>query len=323
MMNDYLVYKHTCPNNEVYIGITNNKPEKRWSNGEGYSGQWFYNAIKEFGWNNIKHEILFTDLSQEVAKKIEKELIIQYNSWVPGRGYNDIIGDGRSKSYPIRDTDTNKVYLNRKYCNIDSGVSIGQIGSSLEGRGAFAYRFEYCTSDNVSDDDIYIIGDSKRTKDSVVDMDKVKSLLCNRYAYIEKWDKGILTYEEGIKCDKLGEPKLDGVVWRVENCLNIKEFLLQILSDYLNENKKNADGVLFFDINTRQSLKINCKYTDIINILEILINEYCANKIVEIGFDRFEPYLYGVYVVKLNFDIDKFECRNYFMNNNNLIHTVD
>lgn len=32
----YSVYKHTCPNNKVYIGITSRKPEKRWKNGYGY-----------------------------------------------------------------------------------------------------------------------------------------------------------------------------------------------------------------------------------------------------------------------------------------------
>ena len=31
--NNYYVYKHTFPNNKVYIGITQQEPQKRWKNG--------------------------------------------------------------------------------------------------------------------------------------------------------------------------------------------------------------------------------------------------------------------------------------------------
>lgn len=35
-MNNYCVYKHTSPSGKVYIGITNQKPTRRWREGEGY-----------------------------------------------------------------------------------------------------------------------------------------------------------------------------------------------------------------------------------------------------------------------------------------------
>lgn len=34
----YIVYMHICPNNKKYIGITSQKPEKRWGNGKNYIG---------------------------------------------------------------------------------------------------------------------------------------------------------------------------------------------------------------------------------------------------------------------------------------------
>ena len=72
----YCVYKHTCPNGKVYIGITNQNPYRRWKNGYGCKGQSaFYQAIQKYGWNNIKHEIIFENLSLEEAAKKEKELI--------------------------------------------------------------------------------------------------------------------------------------------------------------------------------------------------------------------------------------------------------
>lgn len=86
---DYKVYKHTFPNGKVYIGITSQKPKSRWANGKGYQdNKRMYNAIKKYGWNNIKHEILFTGLTQEQAFEKEIELIAEYDSTKFDKGYN-------------------------------------------------------------------------------------------------------------------------------------------------------------------------------------------------------------------------------------------
>lgn len=36
-------------------------------------------AIKKYGWNNIEHKIIKTNLSQEDALNLERELIRKYN----------------------------------------------------------------------------------------------------------------------------------------------------------------------------------------------------------------------------------------------------
>ena len=59
MGNNWTVYMHITPNNKKYIGITSQIPNKRWRNGKGYKKCLFLNAIKKYGWGNIKHEILF------------------------------------------------------------------------------------------------------------------------------------------------------------------------------------------------------------------------------------------------------------------------
>lgn len=66
----FYVYIHTFPNKKVYIGITHQNPNRRWrNNGEGYRKQNFiYNAIKKYGWENVKHEILYTNLTKEETK---------------------------------------------------------------------------------------------------------------------------------------------------------------------------------------------------------------------------------------------------------------
>ena len=85
----YCVYKHTFPNNKVYIGITSLNPLKRWANGYGYKKQTImFRAILKYGWDNIKHEILYSGLTKEEACQKEIELIARYKSNNPDFGYN-------------------------------------------------------------------------------------------------------------------------------------------------------------------------------------------------------------------------------------------
>jgi hypothetical protein len=91
---NYTVYKHTVPNGKVYIGITNRKPQTRWGkDGIGYKrNEHFYNAIKKYGWDSIRHEILFSNLSKEVACQMEIDLIKLYDSTNREKGYNKSVG---------------------------------------------------------------------------------------------------------------------------------------------------------------------------------------------------------------------------------------
>lgn len=86
----YYVYIHTFPNKKVYIGITYQNPNRRWrNNGKGYQKQnYVYNAIKKYGWENIKHEILYTNLTKQEAEQKEIELIAKYKSNNANYGYN-------------------------------------------------------------------------------------------------------------------------------------------------------------------------------------------------------------------------------------------
>lgn len=85
----YKVYKHTFPNGKVYIGITNIGVNRRWrNNGEGYKGQFVYKAICKYGWSNVKHEVLFENLTQQEAEQKEIELITFYKSNQREFGYN-------------------------------------------------------------------------------------------------------------------------------------------------------------------------------------------------------------------------------------------
>lgn len=94
MENLFCVYKHTTPNGKVYIGITNQNPERRWrGNGSGYKeNAHFWNAIQKYGWENIKHEIISQWLSKDAACKMEIELIKEHKSHDMKFGYNQSLG---------------------------------------------------------------------------------------------------------------------------------------------------------------------------------------------------------------------------------------
>lgn len=97
---------HTSPSNKVYIGITSQDPLKRWGNGSNYSKhKYFYAAIKKYGWDSFKHEILFQGLSEKDAKQREVNLISQYKSNDRGWGYNLTQGGDGVKGYvPTEET---------------------------------------------------------------------------------------------------------------------------------------------------------------------------------------------------------------------------
>jgi group I intron endonuclease len=89
----FCVYIHTSPSGKVYIGITSQNPIIRWQGGSGYKrNAYFFRAIKKYGWDKFKHEILYTDLTKEEACQKEIELIAKHRSNQKEFGYNKSTG---------------------------------------------------------------------------------------------------------------------------------------------------------------------------------------------------------------------------------------
>ena len=87
----YSVYKHTAPNGKIYIGVTGRTPEKRWKS-KYKNNKAFSKDIVFYGWQNIKHEVLYIFETQAEAYKKEQELIAFYHSTDPNKGYNKAAG---------------------------------------------------------------------------------------------------------------------------------------------------------------------------------------------------------------------------------------
>ena len=97
----YVVYIHeNLINGKVYIGITGQKPSRRWDNGRGYiRNPHFSKAIKKYGWHNFNHRILYDGLTLKEANEIERKLIKEYDSTNPLKGYNIQLGGNGSGKF--------------------------------------------------------------------------------------------------------------------------------------------------------------------------------------------------------------------------------
>lgn len=95
-MENYTIYKLTFSDGKTYIGQTKEKVEDRWKNGEGYKGQDVYVPIILDGWDNVKKEILHTNLTAKQANDLEKHYIKKFNSRI--NGYNRTNGGGARES---------------------------------------------------------------------------------------------------------------------------------------------------------------------------------------------------------------------------------
>lgn len=138
----YYVYKHTSPSGKVYIGITQQRPTKRWGGGCNYDyNDHFINAIRKYGWKNFEHEILFSGLSKDEAKAKEIELIALYDSANRNKGYNVSPGgeaqtdETKAKIQARRkELGLNELQSARSKARWDDPVLRAQIVSNMKGK---------------------------------------------------------------------------------------------------------------------------------------------------------------------------------------------
>lgn len=125
------VYKHTFPDNLLYFGIADD-PDSRWNDGKGYDeNPDLFEAVKKYGWDNIKHEVLAQFEDRKQAEELEQRLILYYHTEDPKYGYNrtrwgssleKIVANGiekKKKPRPAKDNDkfTVEAVLN-DFCDI-------------------------------------------------------------------------------------------------------------------------------------------------------------------------------------------------------------
>ena len=99
MTKKYKLYRHILRKevsgykyDKYYYGITSTTLEARWQKGNGYRKQAIYKDIKNFGWDNFEHEVLFDNLILKEAELLEQLYIALYNTQNENYGWNDDSG---------------------------------------------------------------------------------------------------------------------------------------------------------------------------------------------------------------------------------------
>lgn len=124
-MKSWTVYEHISPSGKVYVGITCQKPERRWKGGSGYirpdnHQPLFANAILKYGWDNILHNIVAEGLTKEEADLMEMTLISKYKR--EHRSYN--ITDGGDGGLGIKHTEKTKKRLSEAHKGLKQSKEI-------------------------------------------------------------------------------------------------------------------------------------------------------------------------------------------------------
>lgn len=99
-----VIYKIESPNKKVYIGRANDfnrrmiehKSNSSKKYGEKYNYA-LYKAIRKYGWDNMKKEIIFETDDENLLKKLEEEFILAYDS--VKKGYNNMYGSDGGDVY--------------------------------------------------------------------------------------------------------------------------------------------------------------------------------------------------------------------------------
>ena len=123
----FCVYMHTNKiNGKRYIGITSQRPEARWGvDGSRYlyeddrTRSAFAEAIQKYGWEDFIHEILYEDLTELEAKRLEQELIVKYRTYVgfvDCQGYNMTLGGDGAALYETEEERQAAIKASKKKC---------------------------------------------------------------------------------------------------------------------------------------------------------------------------------------------------------------
>ena len=169
-ISNWCVYKHTSPSGGVYIGITHQPVLDRWQNGKGYKRHpHFYAAILKYGWDNFKHEILYTNLTKAEAATKEIELIKvfrEFNCYNIGPG-GEYVYDSSKTVYQYDHKTGNFIRSWKgaaecaRYFNVTHSTITNCCNSEYRTKTACGFIFSYdyfdCVTPIITNDDLAVI----------------------------------------------------------------------------------------------------------------------------------------------------------------------
>lgn len=214
--------------------MTCQKINRRWRyNGSGYKGQMIYNAIQKYGWENIKHKILYEHLTKDEAEQKEIELISRYKSNKIKYGYNiDNGGNHQGKMSEETKRKLSKIFLGRKISEEAHKKQIKNIPKKS------VYQFDKCGR-KINQ---YISSREASRLTGISCSSIVKC--CNKKENFKTVGGYIWSYENKINIDDYIDKKIKKVIQYKDNLIiNIWDSLKKI-ADYYNISKSTASEIV-------------------------------------------------------------------------------
>ena len=260
----WTVYLHVVPKlvskydyDKYYVGITSKSPSKRWErNGTGYplhgNFKAFGYAIKKYGWDNIEHYIVASNITECEAKKMEKALINVLGSH--GKyGYNLTDGgDGVSGMVPstiktVYQFDSDGIYLG-KYISENEAARKNNVSASgiclyVNGKrkltGSTKYLWAY-EEDVVWTGTTYVLKDQSILHFDLYQFDLEGNYL-NRYASVAAASKatGIdydTLYNQTHNCSTRKITQKDKYLWRKAKNVYFKDGTYHMIKMFIVYN---------------------------------------------------------------------------------------
>ena len=251
MRNDdrfYYLYCHTNKiNGKKYIGISVQKPSRRWrKDGEGYDGcPKFYKAIQKYGWDNFNHEILLKGLTQQEANEKEKEYIAKYNTIE--NGYNILVGgfdksangDVLFQTKPINQYSLDKNLIKTWDSSMDVERVLGFSHSCItancrrEIMTSYNYIWRYCEDcddiNNITLKKNYCYHSKHNTQQRQINQYDLDGILLRQWDSLDEASKSFNKPNTAILncCDRRGKAKSAyGYQWRYsDDCNDISKLI--------------------------------------------------------------------------------------------------
>ena len=110
---EYRIYRYTFPNGKIYIGMTRLTVQERKDCGYQHNIP-LKNALKQYGWQSVRVDILETTDNRTEAFELEKQHIAMADSTNPDIGYN-ISKGGKSTYAGLKHTEEYKRRMSELY----------------------------------------------------------------------------------------------------------------------------------------------------------------------------------------------------------------
>lgn len=210
---NYIVYRHVVPNGKMYVGITSQPLNHRWKGGYGYIRQpFFYNAIKKYGWDNIKHEVLLNNLTQEHASLAEEIFISYWDLTNRDKGYN--LDGGGFSGYKISEDTRHKRSLSMIGKN--AGCLNGMYGKHLTEEQK--EKISKANTGNKMSKESRKLMSANRPKKPVCQIDKITSDVINVFASSHEASRKTGIAQSGIwRCCAGNAKTAGGYKWKYYN----------------------------------------------------------------------------------------------------------